>query len=217
MVEKGYTFRLNPNKVQERLIQNTFGCTRYVFNYYLSQRIEQYKQTATAPTRYSQEKQLTALKRELTWLKEVDATALQAALQVLDAAYQNFFRRVKQGSKPGFPRFKSKKNKHHSYKSKNNNNSIAALDKRIKLPKLGLVKCRVSRQMEGRILSATISQKPSGKYFVSVCCTDVARKPLEPTGAVAGIDLGLHDFAVTSDGVTIIRQESRWQDSMRKP
>jgi putative transposase len=138
-------------------------------------------------------------------------------LQALDAAYQNFFRRVKQGGKPGFPRFKSKKNKHRSYKSKKVRENIAVLDKRIKLPKLGLVKGRVSKQMEGRILSATISQKPSGKYFVSVCCTDVARKPLEPTGAVAGIDLGLHDFAVTSDGVTIIRQESRWQDSMRKP
>ena len=65
MVEKAYTFRLYPNKVQERFIQKIFGCTRYVFNYYLSQRIEQYKQTATAPTRYSQDKQLTALQREL--------------------------------------------------------------------------------------------------------------------------------------------------------
>ena len=81
--------------------------------------------------------------------------------------------------------------------------NIAVLAKRIKLPKLGLVKCRVSKQIEGRILSATVSQNPSGKYFVSVCCTDVFKKPLGPTGAVAGIDLGLHDFAITSEGVTI--------------
>ncbi|NLB45047.1 MAG: IS200/IS605 family element transposase accessory protein TnpB [Clostridiaceae bacterium] len=202
-MEKSYTFRLYPNKEQELLIQKTFGCTRYVFNHYLSQRIEAYKKTGIAPTRYSQDKQLTALKRELTWLKEVDATALQASLQALDAPYQNFFRRIKQSGKPGFPRFKSKKNNHRSYKSKNNRNTIDVLYKHIKLPKLGLVKCRVSRQMEGRILSATVRQKPCGKYFVSVCCTDVERKPLEPTGAVVGIDLGLHDFAVTSEGNAI--------------
>lgn len=65
------------------------------------------------------------------------------------------------------------------------------------------LKCRVSKQIEGRILSATISQNPSGKYFVSVCCTDVEMKPLEPTGAVVGIDLGIKDFVITSDGETI--------------
>lgn len=73
-------------------------------------------------------------------------------------------------------------------------------DKHVRLPKLGLVKCHVSKEIEGRILSATISQNPSGKYFVALCCTDVEIDPLPSTGAVIGLDMGLKSFAVTSDG-----------------
>ena len=203
-MEKSYKFRIYPNKEQETLIQKTFGSTRFIFNRYLAQRIEQYKEVGKAPTRFVQDKQLTELKRELIWLKEVDATALQASLQNLDAAYQNFFRRVKQGEKPGFPHFKSKRDSHKSYKSKKVGENIAVLDRYIKLPKLGLVKCRISKQVEGRILSVTVSQNASGKYFVSVCCTDADIRLLEPTGVVVGVDLGIKDFAITSDGVTIL-------------
>lgn len=76
------------------------------------------------------------------------------------------------------------------------------LDKAVQLPKLGLVKCRVSKAVKGRILSATVSQSPSGKYFVSICCTDVEISPMPSTGAVVGIDVGIKAFAVTSDGVS---------------
>jgi putative transposase len=141
------------------------------------------------------------MKKEIEWLREVDATALQSSIRDLDTAYQNFFRRVKGGEKPGFPHFKSKKNNRKSYKTKKVGENIAVLDKHIKLPKLGLIKCKVSKQIEGRILNATVSQNPSGKYFVSVCCTDVEVEPLPSTGAVVGVDLGLHDFAITSDGI----------------
>ena len=134
-------------------------------------------------------------------MKEVDSTSLQATLQDLDAAFQNFFRRVKHGDKPGYPRFKSKHDHRQSYKSKCVGTNIKVLDKAVQLPKLGLVKCRVSKEVKGRILSATISHNPSGKYFVSICCTDVEIKPLPSTGAVAGIDMGLKAFAITSDGV----------------
>lgn len=144
---------------------------------------------------------LTQTKKELEWLREVDSTALQASLKDLDNAYQNFFRRVKKGEKPGFPRFKSKKQNRKSYTTKQSGNTIQVLGKHIKLAKLGLVKCKVSKQIEGRVLNATVSQNPSGKYFVSVCCTDVEVEPLSSTGAVVGVDLGLHDFAITSDGV----------------
>lgn len=75
------------------------------------------------------------------------------------------------------------------------------LYKAVQLPKLGLVKCRVSKEAKGRILSATVSQNPSGKYFVSLCCTDVEIEPLPSTGAVVGLDMGLKSFAITSDGV----------------
>lgn len=144
---------------------------------------------------------MTTLKKELEWLREVDATALQSSLRNLDTAYQNFFRRVKQGQKPGYPRFKSKRDHRRSYKSKCVGTNIKVLDNAVQLPKLGLVKCRVSKKINGRILSATVKQNPSGKYFVALCCADVDMEPLPSTGAVAGIDMGLKSFAITSDGV----------------
>lgn len=181
-------------------MQRTFGCCRYVFNRYLAIRMEAYKTNKTTITYNACSADLTAFKKELTWLKDVDATALQSSLRDLDDAYKNFFRRVKQGIMPGFPRFKSKHNHRKSYKSKRVGENIAVSDKHIKLPKLGLVRCAVSKQIEGRILSATVSQNPSGKYFVSVCCTDVEIPQHKSTGTVVGLDMGLKDFAITSDG-----------------
>ena len=199
-MEYSYKFRIYPNKMQIQQIQRTFGCCRFVFNYFLAEKMEQYKQTRKSPTRFQQSKSLTALKKELEWLREADATALQASLQSLDAAYQNFFQRVKKGQKPGYPRFKSKRNRRRSYKSKYVRGNIKVLDKAIQLPKLGLVKCRISKDVKGRILSATIIQNPSGKYFVSLCCTDVEIEPLPSTGTAIGLDMGLKAFVITSDG-----------------
>ena len=200
-MEYSYKFRLYPTATQREQMTRNFGCCRYVFNHFLAQRQEQYRDNGKAPTRFQQDKSLTALKQELPWLKEVDSTSLQATLQDLDTAYQNFFRRIKHGEKPGFPRFKSKHDHRQSYKSKCVGTNIKVLDKAVQLPKLGLMKCRVSKAVKGRILSATVSQSPSGKYFVSICCTDVEISPMPSTGAVAGIDMGLKAFAITSDGV----------------
>ena len=110
--------------------------------------MERYKQTGCAPTRFQQDKELTALKKSLEWLREVDATALQSSLRDLDMAYQNFFLRVKNGEKPGYPRFKSKHDHRQSYKSKCVGTNIKVLDKAVQLPKLGLVKCRVSKEIK---------------------------------------------------------------------
>lgn len=141
------------------------------------------------------------LKSEYEWLKEIDSISIQSAVKDLDTAYQNFFRRVKQGDcKFGFPHFKSKKHNRKSYKTKAVGKNIQVLEKQIKLPKLGLIKCKVSKQVQGRILNATISQNPSGKYFVSLCCTDVEIPQYSSTGAAIGIDLGIKNFAITSDG-----------------
>lgn len=195
-MEYSYKFRLCPNAAQRNLIQRTFGCARFVYNHFLAERIAQYREAGKAPTRFQQDKELTALKQKLEWLQEPDKCALQNALKYLDAAYKNFFRRVKNGEKPGFPKFKSKRNHRQSYKS---NGSIRVFDNAVQLPKLGKVKCRISRKVEGRILSATVSQNPSGKYFVSLCCTDVEIELLPKTGAVIGVDMGLKAFAITSD------------------
>lgn len=200
-----YKFRIYPSEEQKNLIQRTFGCCRFVFNHFLADRMEQYKQTGHSPTRFQQDKSLTVLKKELLWLKEVDSIPLQAVLQDLDIAYQNFFRRVKQGKKPGYPRFKSKRDRRKSYKTKqhitNGKPTIFVDESHVRLPKLGLMKCRVSKKVKGRILSATVSQNPSGKYFVALCCTDVEMEQLPATGTVVGLDMGLKAFAITSDGV----------------
>jgi putative transposase len=200
-MEYSYKFRIYPTAVQAEQIQKTFGCCRFVWNHYLALRKELYEQDRKTMNYNTCSGDMTQLKQTLLWLKEVDATALQSSLRDLDMAYQNFFRRVKRGQKPGYPRFKSKHDHRQSYKSKCGGTNIKVLDKAVQLPKLGLVKCCISKAVKGRILSATISQHPSGKYFVSICCTDVDMEPLPSTGAVVGIDMGLKAFAITSDGV----------------
>ena len=200
-MEYSYKFRLYPTKEQERQIHRTFGCCRYVWNHYLACRNAAHKLDGHTMNYYECAKDMTSLKKELSWLKEVDATALQSSIRDLDTAYQNFFRRVKNGEKPGFPKFKSKKSRRQSYKSKCVGTNIKIVGGFVQLPKLGLVKCRISKEVKGRILSATVSQNPSGKYFVALCCTDVEMEPLPSTGAVVGLDMGLKSFAITSDGV----------------
>ena len=200
-MEYSYKFRIYPTPEQENLIQRTFGCCRFVYNYYLARRIELFNESKSTMNYYACSNDLTNLKKQIEWLKEVDATALQSSLRDLDTAYQNFFRRVKQGEKPGFPHFKSKREHRKSYKSKRVGKNIAIEGNRVKLPKLGLVKCRISKTISGRILSATVSQNPSGKYFVAICCTDVKIDQLPKTGAVAGVDIGIKDLAITSDGM----------------
>lgn len=199
-MEYSYKFRIYPSKTQAQKIQQTFGCCRFVWNYYLAMRKDIYGQDGKTMNYYACCKDMTQLKKTLLWLKEADATALQSSLQNLDAAYQNFFRRVKQGQKPGYPKFKSKHNRKRSYKSKCTGTNIKVFGKAVQLPKLGLVKCHVSKEVKGRILSATVSQNPSGKYFVSLCCTDIQIEPLPATGAMIGIDLGLKDLVITSNG-----------------
>lgn len=199
-MEKSYKFRLYPNLEQEALLQKTFGCCRFLYNHYLAAKIDTY-QTKDRSLSYKECcADMTGLKSELEWLREVDATALQSSLRDLDRAYKNFFRRVVKGEKPGFPKFKSKHSHKKSYKSKLVGNNIAVVGNGIKLPKLGIVPAAISRQVQGRILNATVSQAPSGKYFVSICCTEVEVEQLPPTGTVIGLDLGLKDFAIASDG-----------------
>ena len=195
-MEIAYKFRIYPNKAQEEQIQKTFGCCRYVYNHYLALRKAKYEADNHTMNYYDCAKDLTLLKKENEWLKEVDSQALQQSLRNLDKAFQNFFHRVKNKEKPGYPKFKSKKNKHKSYRT----TQVKVLDNKIQLPKLSLIKCKITRQVKGRILSATVSQNPSGKYFVSLCCTDVDVESLPSTGCVVGIDMGLKSFAITSDG-----------------
>lgn len=143
-------------------------------------------------------REMKALKTHLTWLKEVDSIALQLALKDLDRGFQKFF-----NEKTGFPKFKSKKTHRHSYQTKYVNGNIEYLENRIKLPKLGTVKTKNKLVPKGRILNATVSQEPSGKYYVSLCCTDVDISKKAQTEAAVGIDLGIKEFAIMSNGMKI--------------
>lgn len=200
-MEYSYKFRIYPNVLQTTQMQKTFGCCRFVWNHYLDLRKSKYENSKETFSHNKCSQDMTLLKKSLSWLSDVDSTALQSSIRDLDTAFQNFFRRVKNGEKPGYPKFKKKRDHRKSYKSKCVGTNIKIFDGYVQLPKLGLVKCRVSKQVQGRILSATVSQNPSGKYFVSLCCTDVEIDPLPSTGAAVGIDVGLKSFAITSDGV----------------
>lgn len=200
LVNKSYVFRIYPTKEQEELINKTFGCCRYVYNYFLAKSIEDYKTTGKYNSCYDNMKELTQLKNKLTWLKEADSSSLQQSIRNLDFAYQNFFRRVKEGTTPGFPRFK-KKSSEQSYKTVNYNQiPVPIKNNKIRLPKLGYVKVKQDREVISTWTSMTVRRTASMKYFVSVCCKDVPVEEFEKTGSVVGIDLGLKDFVITSNG-----------------
>ena len=198
-MEKAYKFRIYPNRKQQELIQKTFGCVRFVYNYYLNKRVEAYENDKKTFSYNECSKDLTILKKDLEWLKEPDKDSLQKSLKDLDKAYKNFFR----DKSVGFPKFKSKKNRHKSYRTSCTNNNIRFENNHIKLPKLGFVKVRDKQIPQGRILNATISQEPSGHYYCSLCCTDVEMLQYPKTNKNIGIDLGIVDFAILSDKIKI--------------
>ena len=223
-MEKAYRFRIYPNKEQRILLAKTFGCVRYVWNYFLAR-----KETGEKGLgRFELQKELTQLKREKEWLREPDKCALQNTIRFLIKTYDRFFKLQAKGLKftdkklkwlsahpehkvnnfdlCGHPQWKTKKNPHKSYQTSFTNGNIQVQLQHIKLPKLGLVRYRDQRHsVEGRILNATITQEPSGKYYVSVCCTDIPEQTKLPqTGRNIGIDLGLKEFLITSNGDKII-------------
>ena len=208
-MEKAYKFRFYPTKTQIEKLNCTFGCVRYVYNHFLSLKQELYSKEKKSMSYNQCSKALTVLKQEKEWLKDVDKYSLQNSLKDLDKAYKNFF------SGNGYPKFKSKKDNRKSYRTSYTNNNIEFLDKWIKVPKLGKLKIRDKMKPQGRIINATITQAPSGKYYISLCCTDVEVEKLESTNKNVGIDLGVKNFAITSDE-TLIENPKYLQKSLKK-
>lgn len=213
LIKKAFKFRLYPNKEQSELINKTFGCSRFVANFAMAQqkKEEQYwtitnelvQQGFLTENNYKTKffnkaqsvKALPQLKKHYTWLKEVDAVALQASIESVADAYSRYYK--KQNDKP---KFKSKKNPVQSYTTKLNNGNIKILNRHIQLPKLGLVRFTNTREVNGTIKRATISRNPSGKYFVSLLVeTEVNQLP--KSNSNTGIDVGLAKFATLSNGV----------------
>lgn len=198
---KGYKFRIYPTKTQVQTIEQTFGCCRFVYNYFLALRMESWKAKKESVMYVQTSKLLTELKNhpDYVWLKAADSRALQESLRNLDRAYQNFFKKIAR-----CPKFKSKHNHRQSYRTRNQKNGIRIEGTKLHLPRLGLVKIKLSREFEGRILNAAISRTASGKYYVSLCVTtDIENVLARNEGGEIGIDVGLKEFYSDSNGNTI--------------
>lgn len=197
---KAYKFRLYPTEEQEIYFAKSFGCVRKVYNLMLDDRMKTYEETKNDPSKKMSFPTPAKYKKDFPFLKEVDSLALANAQLNLDKAYKNFFR----DKTVGFPQFKSKKNPVQSYTTNNQNGTIALIDnKLIKIPKLkSLVRIKLHRQPQGLIKSATISRHASGKYYVSILCEEeIIEHP--KTNSAIGIDLGITDFVILSDGQKI--------------
>ena len=197
---KAYKFRIYPTEEQEIFFAKTFGCVRKVYNLMLNDRKKAYEEVKNDPSKKMIFPTPAKYKKEFPFLKEVDSLALANAQLNLDKAYKNFFR----DKSVGFPRFKSKKNPVQSYTTNNQNGTVALIDSKfIKVPKLkSLVRIKLHRQPKGMIKSATISRHASGKYYISLLCKEEISE-LPKTNSAIGIDLGITDFAILSDGQKI--------------
>ena len=194
---KSYKYRIYPNKKQEELIQKTFGCCRFVYNKCLSLKINKYKNENISMGKFDLNNYCNReLKKNYSWLKEVDKCSLTNSIYNMDNAFQKLFK-----EHSGYPKFKSKRNNKKSYKTNfsNNNIEINFENNKIKLPKLKWIKAKIHRSFIGKIKSATISQIPSGNYFVSVL-VDTKHDKLKQNNNSIGIDLGIKDLVVTSNG-----------------
>ena len=208
---KAYKFRIYPTEEQEIFFAKTFGCVRKVYNLMLNDRKKAYEEVKNDPSKKMTFPTPAKYKKEFPFLKEVDSLALANAQLHLDKAYKNFFR----DKSVGFPRFKSKKNPVQSYTTNNQNGTVALIDNKfIKVPKLkSLIRIKLHRQPKGMIKSAIVSRHASGKYYISLLCKEEINE-LPKTNSAIGIDLGITDFAILSDGQKI--DNNRFTSKMEK-
>ena len=194
---KAYRYRIYPNDEQKEQIVKTFGCCRFVYNQTLAYRKDIYEQEKKSVSKTDCNNYCNReLKKTYEWLKEVDKFALTNAIYNMDSAYQKFFK-----EHTGYPKFKSKHDKHKSYTTNFTNGNIAVdfENGKIKLPKLKEVKTKLHREFHGKIKSATVSQVPSGKYYVSILA-ETEHEKLPHRNQNIGLDLGIQDLCITSDG-----------------
>ena len=193
-VLKSYRYRIDPNAEQKILLNKHFGSVRYVYNYFLNERKCQYRETKKSDNYVAQANKLTKLKKEenTIWLKEINSQTLQQTLKNLEAAYLNFFR-----GNAEFPSFKSKRSK-NSFRVPQH---ITVEDNKIFVPKFNDgIKLVKHREFNGEIRQCTFSRDCRNQYFVSILVA-TTHEQLPQTGKSVGIDLGIKDFAITSDGI----------------
>lgn len=193
-IHRTYRFAIMPNQEQQILLSKHFGCVRWAYNHFLNERKEQYELSKKSDNYYAQAKTLTEIKKkeETIWLKEVNSQTLQFALRCLDTAYLNFFR-----GNAKFPRFKSRRDKNTFTVPQ----FVTVENDILYIPKFkDGIKINLHREIKGEVKHCTISKTPTGKYFVSILC-ETQYEPKQKTGKEVGIDLGLKDFVITSDGI----------------
>ena len=193
-MKKSFKVRIYPNREQIQLIEKTFGCVRYVYNYMLKFKQKAYNIFKLKLSYVKMSSILTKLKQHKVWLYEVDAAGLQQCLKDLDFAYKKFFNGT------GFPNFKSKRGK-NSYRTNGRTITLNQENKKIRIPKIGWIKFRDKTNFKGltKINNITISKSSSGKYFASISA-EVDIKAFTKTKKNCGIDLGLKDFCILNDG-----------------
>ena len=193
LIHKSYKFRISPDKEQVELLSKHFGACRFVFNHYLNLRKETYLEEKKSLNYYDNANDLTQLKKEekFIWLKEINSQSLQSSLRNLDVAYNKFFRRQTK-----FPRFKSK----YDRQSFTIPQFVNIEENILWIPKFKKgIEINLHRKIDGKILFATISKSTTGNYYVSLTC-EVEYTPFEKTNSKVGIDTGIKDLAILSDG-----------------
>ena len=196
MKNKAFEFRIYPNKEQKILLARTFGCTRLVFNHFLALRKERYEESRETVSYYQCTKELTRLKKERTFLKEVDSVALQQSLRHLDTAFDRFFKGVSE-----YPKFKCLHKGKNTYSSICINNNIRLENGKIRLPKLGPVKIKQHRPVpcDWTLRSVTVKQVPSGKYFVSILFEYESQVREKEPEKVLGLDYSMPKLFISSE------------------
>ncbi|WP_292771529.1 IS200/IS605 family element RNA-guided endonuclease TnpB [Nostoc sp. NOS(2021)] len=216
-MQKAFQVTLIPNHSQEVLINKTIGCARFVYNRFLALRRELYSTEQKTLNYNGCSQQLTLLKKEIEWLKEVDKFALQNSLKNLETAYKNFFsdlKKVKGKKGVGFPKFKKKHGCKQSYKTNLTNGNIQVRENRLKLPKLGWVKFHKSQDIKGTLVNVTVTRTYKGKYIASILCETEIEKYPQITQNI-GVDLGIKSYLVTSKG-EIVDNPKYYRTQQRK-
>ena len=202
-LRKAYQYKLKPTPDQERALAETLWRCRMLYNTALEQRITAYRRCGVTLNAYQQMAELPDLKAAFPEYAAINAQVLQDVLTRLDKTYQAFFRRIKAGQTPGFPRFQGR-NRYHSFTYKQVGvHGGARLDNGfLVLSKIGRVAVRWSRPMEGTPKTVTLSQEADGWYAI-ISCADVSAQPLPVTGRETGIDVGLKVFLITAGGEAV--------------
>ena len=199
IVRKAFQFRLHPTKKQARLLEMHLAQCRGLYNELLSQRKLAYEELDISLTKYQQLMFLPELKKEQVGLDQIHSQVLQNVVDRLDKSFKNFFRRCKTGEKPGFPRFRGK----HRYDSFCFPQSgFAVIGNELRLSKIGHIRIKMHRPIQGEVKTCTIRRNAAGKWDVSLSC-EVKAKPLPSVEKSVGIDMGISKFAVFSDGKEI--------------